>query len=109
VHVHHHEDEAYFVLEGVLEVTLGEQQLRAPAGSFVFLPRGIRHGFRVEGSSAKWLTLLTPAGLENYFAELGEPARAFELPPPADGPRDIEAMVRALQRYGVEVVGPPPR
>jgi len=108
MHVHHREDEAYFVLEGGLRVFLGDRELRAGPGTFVFLPRGVRHGFAVEGESAKWLTLLTPAGLEGYFTELSEPARALELPPPADGPPDVAAMIAALGRYGVDVVGPPP-
>ena len=109
LHLHHREDEAYFVLEGTLTVYLGDQQYRAGPGSFVYLPRGIRHGFAVEGQSARWLVLLTPAGLEGYFTELGEPASALELPPPAGGPPDVQAMIQALTRYGVDVVGPPPR
>jgi len=108
MHLHHREDEAYFVLDGELKVFLGERELRAGPGSFVFLPRGIPHGFAVEGASAKWLTLLTPAGLEDYFVELSEPARALQLPPPAGGPPDVQAMVAALTRYGVDVLGPPP-
>lgn len=108
MHVHSREDEAYFVLHGTLKVYLGEQEFSATAGTFVFLPRGVPHGFAIDGESAKWLTLLTPAGLEGYFTELSEPAKALQLPAPAGGPPDVQAMVAALARYGVDVTGPPP-
>ncbi len=44
-HTHHVEDEAFFILEGSMTVTCGDKRWEATAGSFVFLPRGITHGF----------------------------------------------------------------
>src|SRR3712207_2731996 len=48
-HVHNREDEAFWVLEGELEVSVGESGFRAGAGSFVHLPRGVPHSFRNSG------------------------------------------------------------
>jgi hypothetical protein len=47
-----------------------------------------------------------PGGLDRFFFATGEPAGALTLPLPP--PPDIEALVRAMTEYGVEMVGPPP-
>src|SRR5919107_970200 len=61
LHVHHREDESFWVLEGEATFICGDQRFRASPGSFVFLPRGVPHTFVVESSTpARWLTLLTP-------------------------------------------------
>jgi hypothetical protein len=71
----------------------GENHL-GTAGAFVSFPRGIPHTFSVESSAARFLVMNTPGGFE----------RMFEL-----APRTAEDAVRALNAYGVEVVGPHPR
>lgn len=93
LHVHHREDEAFYVLEGEMTFHVGEQRLPAPAGSFVFLPREVPHGFTVDGEGeARVLQLCSPPGLEQFFREWGE------------RPLEVEAMAQALARYGVEFV-----
>lgn len=49
-HVHHREDEAFWVLEGELEVYVGEHTFKAEAGSFVHLPKGVLHSYQNAGS-----------------------------------------------------------
>ncbi len=67
-HVHEREDELTYVLEGTLEVQLGDETRVLGAGESVLKPRGIPHTFRVRGDSgARFLELLTPAGFECYF------------------------------------------
>jgi len=106
LHVHHREDESFWVLEGELSMRCGDRTLRASAGSFVFLPRDVPHTFVVEGDRpARMLTLLTPGGGEGVFIDGGRPAGHDGLPPPA--PPDIEALKRVSERYGAEIVGPP--
>ena len=64
-HVHHREDEAFWVLEGELAVVVGERHFTAGAGSFVHLPKGILHAYQNVGPGpARFLTLMVPAGLE---------------------------------------------
>src|SRR4051794_4876500 len=48
-HVHEHEDEAFYVLEGEFELLIGEDLVRAEPGTFAFVPRGTVHRFRCVG------------------------------------------------------------
>jgi mannose-6-phosphate isomerase-like protein (cupin superfamily) len=106
LHVHHREDESFWVLEGELTMQCGDKSFRAGPGSFVFLPRDVPHSFVVEGDTpARMLTLLTPGGGEGVFIDGGRPAEREGLPPAA--PPDIPALKRVSERYGAEIVGPP--
>jgi quercetin dioxygenase-like cupin family protein len=69
-HIHHREDEAFWVLEEELEVVVGEDKIGASAGSFVHLPRGVIHTYKNVGATPAWFsTLIVPAGLEKIFEE----------------------------------------
>jgi mannose-6-phosphate isomerase-like protein (cupin superfamily) len=106
LHVHHREDEAFWVLEGEVRMRCGDRTFRATRGAFVFLPRDVPHTFVVEGDApARMLTLLTPGGGERVFIEGGRRAEHDGLPPAA--PPDIPALKRVSERYGAEIVGPP--
>jgi mannose-6-phosphate isomerase-like protein (cupin superfamily) len=106
LHVHHREDEAFWVLEGEVSMRCGDRTFRAGPGAFVFLPRDVPHTFVVEGDvPARMLTLLTPGGGEGVFIEGGRRAEGDGLPPAA--PPDIKALKRVSERYGAEIVGPP--
>jgi mannose-6-phosphate isomerase-like protein (cupin superfamily) len=106
LHVHHREDEAFYVLEGELTMRCGDRTFRAGAGAFVFLPRDVPHTFVVEGDKpARMLTLLSPGGGEGVFVDAGRPAEHGGLPPAA--PPDIETLKRVSEQYGAEIVGPP--
>lgn len=106
-HVHHCEDESFYVLEGNITYYVGEETYEARPGTFVFLPRGVPHSFTFETETIRMLTLFVPAGIEAHFRDprFGEPARELTLPPPA--PPDVAAFAEDLARYGVEIVGPP--
>jgi mannose-6-phosphate isomerase-like protein (cupin superfamily) len=106
LHVHHREDESFWVLEGELTMRCGDRSFSAGPGSFVFLPRDVPHTFVVEGDvPARMLTLLTPGGGEGVFIEGGRPAEGEGLPPV--GPPDIEKLKQVSERFGAEIVGPP--
>jgi quercetin dioxygenase-like cupin family protein len=108
LHRQPNEDETFYVLEGELTVHVdGEQRVAGP-GSTVFIPRGAEHAFTVSSETARFLILNTPAGHERFFREAGEPAPRRELPPPADGPPDIERLAAIAARHGTEILGPPP-
>lgn len=73
-HIHHREDEAFWVLAGELEVVVGKETFGASAGSSVHLPRGVIHTYKNTGATpARFLTLMVPAGLERLFEEVGKP------------------------------------
>jgi mannose-6-phosphate isomerase-like protein (cupin superfamily) len=69
-HTHAREDESFYVLTGTLEVECGNDRFQAGPGSFVFLPRNVPHVFRSMGGPATALLIVTPGGLDEYFAEL---------------------------------------
>ncbi len=83
-HVQGREDESFLVVDGEATFFVGDQVLVATAGSFVFLPQGIPHAFRVDSETAHLFNLITPAGFENFFFDLSVPAQDLVLPPPPD-------------------------
>ena len=106
-HSHANEDEAFYLLEGALTVSCGEQTFPATAGSCVFLPRGIMHSWRVTSAEpARFLAFYTPGGFEGFFREGGEPALAA-TPPPLDTPPDLPKILALAAKYGL-LVPPPP-
>ena len=105
-HVHHAEDEAFYVLAGTMRGYCGDRAWRATTGSFVWLPRGVPHGYAVEGEEPlRTLALSFPAGFERFVAEAGEPAPTRTLPPP--GAPDVEKLLATATKYGQEILGPP--
>ncbi len=70
-HIHHGREECFYIIEGLYTFTLGMEQIDAPAGSVVFVPRGTRHSFR-HSEGARALVFVIPAGLEGFFQELGQ-------------------------------------
>ncbi|MDP8909374.1 MAG: quercetin 2,3-dioxygenase [Chloroflexota bacterium] len=106
-HIHHREDEAFWVLEGELEVFVGERCFKAGAGSFVHLPRGVLHSYQNVGiGPARFLTLIVPAGLEKFFEEVGKPGTDLASSPPFEE-EDIERLLAIAPTYGVEIPSPP--
>ena len=106
-HIHHNEDEAFYLLEGEATFTCGDQTMKAIPGSYIFFPRDIPHWFCIEGDKpARLLQFNFPAGLENFFVEVGEPTPKLTLPPA--GPPDIEKLASTAAKYDVEILGPPP-
>lgn len=107
-HIHHREDEAFYLLEGEVTIFVGDETIKGTPGTFIFLPRGISHSFNIESEQARTLILITPAGLENWFTEFGEPARELTLPPALGSVyADAEQkMLDAAARYGIEFVPP---
>src|SRR5918993_5698517 len=73
MHVHAHEDELFYVLEGRHVFTVGEREHRAGPGDLVFAPRGVPHAQRrVIPRAGRVLVLCSPAGFEGFFRELAE-------------------------------------
>lgn len=106
LHIHHTEDEAFWVLEGHLTIRSGEATFAAGPGSFVYTPRGTPHTFRLEGGTgARLLVLITPGGGEGFFVDAGRPAEGPGLPAPA--PPDVAKLASVAAKYHMEFVGPP--
>lgn len=106
-HIHRWEDEIFYVLEGELAVSVGDRTKKAVPGTMVFLPRNVQHSFTIESEQARMLILLTPAGFEGWFKEFSVPAPAMTLPPPTEvAYKDVQRMLEAAPRYGLEFALP---
>jgi mannose-6-phosphate isomerase-like protein (cupin superfamily) len=101
--MHTHEDagEAFYVLEGEYLIFVREQEFRCPAGSFVFIPAGEVHGFRVGDVPSRKLNIYSPAAMVGYFDELERAAATSES-------LDDESLVAMAARYSMRVLGPVP-
>ena len=102
LHVHRDQDELIYTLEGTHRVKLGEELFDAPAGSFIFIPRGTPHTWQNVGDArSRFFATFNPASpeFERFFADYAG------LP---ESKRSIEAFVRLSRETGaMEVVGPP--
>lgn len=108
VHRHSREDEFFVVLDGGLRVRVGDNAYDISAGGTAFAPRTLAHSFEVTSPNARFLILTTPAGLEEWFFETGEPAPERVVPPPPEGFPDPGRLIASLRAYDVELLGPPP-
>ncbi len=107
LHVHHREDEWFYVLDGELTFWVGGEVIVAPAGSFVYGPRDVPHTFLVSSDEARFLLVTEPAGFEDFMRAAGEPAQRLEIPPPPTEAPDFEGLAGLAASYGIDIVGPP--
>ncbi len=107
LHVHHNEDEWFYVIDGELTFWVDGRVIGAPAGSFVYGPRDIPHTFTVSSEQARFLLVTEPAGFEAFMRACSEPATRPEMPPAPSAPPDMEAMIRLAAQHGIEILGPP--
>jgi quercetin dioxygenase-like cupin family protein len=106
-HIHHREEETFYVLEGEMTFSVGGQTIKATPGTMVCLPRDVEHSFVIDSEQLRVLILLTPAGFEGWFKEFGVSAPAMTLPSQAEvSYSDVQRMLEAGPRYGIEFVLP---
>jgi quercetin dioxygenase-like cupin family protein len=101
--MHTHEDagEAFYVLEGEYLIFMEDQEHLCPAGSFVFIPAGLVHGFRVGRVPSRKLNIYSPAAMVGYFDELARAAAESST-------LDDEELVEMAARHHMRVLGPVP-
>lgn len=105
-HIHRNEDEFWYVLDGEFEILQGKHTVRATAGTYAYVPRGMVHRFENVGDApARVLVGFSPAGFERFFFEAGVPAVEGGTPPPL-GPEEIERSNVAAAKYGMELRWP---
>jgi quercetin dioxygenase-like cupin family protein len=108
MHIHDDEEEAFYILEGQLRVSCGEQTWTVGPGDFVMMPRGIPHTCATLGAGgARLLQITSPAGFEKFIGEGGESAAEPAVPPPpreADFARILSAIPKHHKRF-VETPG----
>jgi mannose-6-phosphate isomerase-like protein (cupin superfamily) len=103
-HVHSREEEGFYVLEGEITFFIGDQRLIASAGTFANVPVGTPHSFRNEsGKPARMLISVAPAGLEQMFFEVGVPVPQGATTAASPTKEEIERLLAAAPRYGIEI------
>ncbi|SDZ37455.1 Cupin domain-containing protein [Saccharopolyspora shandongensis] len=105
LHVHQYEDEAFYLVEGRLQVFDEDREFTAEPGSFIYLPRGSAHRFKnISDTPARMLMLFVPSGFENFFLEVGvEVVPGQPAPSPSQFEADVERSMRiASEKYGIE-------
>lgn len=110
VHIHTAEDEAFYLLDGTMTYSADGQLHRLSRGSFIYLPRGLPHAFRVTGDApVRFLAIASPGALMSLYDEVGRPAGDRRLPPPDQEllMADVHRWLEAAPRYGLSIVGPP--
>ena len=108
-HIHSREDEAFYVLEGELLFHADGRSFTATSGAWVTLARGSLHYFENVGSvPARMLIVVTPAGLEDFFLEVGREAIDGDAGLVAPTPEDIRKLVETAPKYGLEIRLPQP-
>ena len=106
-HIHHREDETFYVVEGEMTFSIGDETIKATAGTMVFAPRDVPHSFTIDSEQVRILVMVAPAGAEGFFKECSVPAPSMTLPPPAETPySEIQKMMALAPRFGFEFVPP---
>ena len=100
LHIHRDAAEAFYVLEGEYIISIEGRDFPCPVGSFIFVPAGTRHGFRVGAVASRKLILYTPAAMVGYFDDLAETMERGDVDP--------AALSEIALRYSMEVIGPVP-
>lgn len=99
LHTHHGEAEAFYILEGKIELTCGDQHLTAREGDFIYTPKDVAHKYAVVGDRpTRVLLLFSRPGFEGFFMEGGSP-----IDEPPAGPPDPKAFQRLVAKYDLEV------
>jgi quercetin dioxygenase-like cupin family protein len=105
LHVHHREDEGFWILDGDVTFEVGDVTIHASAGDFAFGPRGIPHRYTVGDSGCRMLFIVTPGGFEQLVRDMSAPAESRTLPPPTDEEPDWEHVAAVAKAHGCELLG----
>jgi mannose-6-phosphate isomerase-like protein (cupin superfamily) len=107
-HVHQHEDEYSYVLEGTIGARVGDREITAGPGGYVIKPRGLMHTFWNPGPApARLLEVIAPAGFERYFVELAEADlhRRSELAAKYGVTYSSDWVAGLVSRYNLKLLG----
>ena len=103
-HAHTREDETLILLEGQVAVTIGDESRTVLPGDVVFFPRGVPHSFSNPGpDTSRGIGIVSPAGLESFFRELGVPKTGTARPDDYAEP-DEAAFRQAADRAGMRLL-----
>lgn len=104
-HIHHREQESFYVLDGTIDIQMGDKTVQATSGDFVHIPCGTVHCFRNTGTdTARMLLIFSPGGIERFFEETLELVQDRSAAPPDNMDVVVARYVEAAPRHGLEFV-----
>ncbi len=110
LHIHHFEEETFYLLQGTLTIQAAGRTFQASPGDFIHIPRGTVHTFRNDGKvDAKFLVVISPAGpagMQRFFEESFYPVTDRSAAPPPITEELVRRMTAAAARNGFELVQP---
>jgi len=102
-HIHHKEDECFYVVEGAFSVILGDHVFDVADGDFVRIPKGTPHTYKNVGAiPGQMLVILSPGGFEQLWAELGQPGTLSRCPT-EDDLSTLNRLLSLAPSYGLEI------
>jgi mannose-6-phosphate isomerase-like protein (cupin superfamily) len=104
LHVHHREDEGFWILEGQATFEVGDTIFEAHAGDYVFGPRDIPHRYSTGSAGCRLLFIMTPGGFEELIMAMSKPAGSRILPPQSDEEPDWEWVAAVARAHGAELL-----
>ncbi|MCC5649380.1 cupin domain-containing protein [Nostoc sp. XA013] len=87
-------EEAFYILEGELDIQIGTETILASPGFFVNIPHNAPHAFKIRSANAKFLVLVSPKGAKNFYEEMGQVADSSSL--------NMEKVQPVLNKYGLQ-------
>jgi mannose-6-phosphate isomerase-like protein (cupin superfamily) len=100
MHIHHDAAEAFYIVSGEYVIFIENEEHLCAAGSFIFIPAGVPHGFRVGAVPSRKLNIYAPAAMVGYFDDLAAAIARNEM--------DDDTLTAIARRHGMEVIGPVP-
>jgi quercetin dioxygenase-like cupin family protein len=108
LHVHHRDDEGFWIIEGSATIEVGNTAIEVNAGDYAFGPRDIPHRYTVGEDGCRMLFIMVPGGMEEVVRATSEPAPSRTLPPPPGeepSPEEIEQLKAIVKEHGYELLG----
>ncbi|MGH3264382.1 MAG: quercetin 2,3-dioxygenase [Trebonia sp.] len=104
LHVHHREDEAFWILDGSATLYVGEETIHVSAGDYALGPRDVPHRYSVGEDGCRMLYIVTPGGFEELVKDMSEPAATRTVPPPAEQLLDMAWVQQVANEHGCELL-----
>lgn len=104
LHVHHRDDEGFWILEGNATFEVGDTTIEARAGDYLFGPRDLPHRYTAGDAGCRMLFIMVPGGMEEMIRATSEPAASRTLPPPLDEEPDLDAIKAIVKEHGYELL-----
>jgi mannose-6-phosphate isomerase-like protein (cupin superfamily) len=107
LHFHEDLDDAFLVMEGEVVVRSGKETVVARRGTYVVVPQGTEHTFRVTSRSpAKLLLVHGDKSFLDFIESVGTPTTDLRIPPPGEFDVDGDTIARVSAEHGAPIVGP---